>query len=107
MTFEEYLSTQAPPTKEDIRKLNTKYLGSYLYGILKPEAKEWPQTRFTPEKSKSLSERQFRECVDVLYDHEIIDEAEMLLLLDLIDLPLVPQSKEETIEKVREILNKE
>lgn len=105
MTDEEYLKNKPQSTREEIRAINAEYLGSYLYEVLKPEPINRIRTSYTKEQSRALSIHQYKECVDKLHETHNIDDGELLLLLDLIELPLVPDSKEETKARVREVLN--
>lgn len=104
MTHEEYLKQKPKHTREEIRAINAEYLGAYLFGILKPGELNFTQTKISVDGSKELSMHQYESHVEKLYKTGCIDDAEMLLLLDLVNIPLVPNSKSDTKAKVREIL---
>lgn len=100
MTFEDYLKTKLKMTRDEIRAVNAEYIGSYLYNILKPEATK----KLSADRVKELSLGQLKKCVELLYQKEAIDEVEFLELLDLPNIPFIPQSKEDTKQKVRDLL---
>ena len=107
MTDEEYLKNKPKSYREEIRAINAEYLGSYLYRILNPEPISRLRTSYTKEQSKALSIHQYKECVDKLHETHKIDDGELLLLYDLIELPLIPNSTEDTKAKIREVLKTE